>query len=315
MNIFSLENKNDDYSLKIGITFHKYVFILKALLIFLNLKGTNDTIEGIDRNYLVVKIFILCIINISNLLGFLWALLNKSLICYQTTFVISLELFVFETVYLIQVILLLKKITNICAFGCNIIYFLLSIFEIIFIKLFVYYVGVSSIQRFTSFTADYSILQLIRIRTRVVVLRIFIISYIIMSFMIFWFTHTVDMGENKEVYVFLKPSLLSDIFFLLLNIFVIAVFFILSIDLDKENLKQRIILLILISIIVISDFIVGTFQTVKYWNVGDYSLFYHFFRGLFFVYAFFVILQDYRSCGKGLKEFLEKINRRSFNKI
>lgn len=131
MNIFSLENKNDDYSLKIGITFHKYVFILKALLIFLNLKGTNDTIEGIDRNYLVVKIFILCIINISNLLGFLWALLNKSLICYQTTFVISLELFVFETVYLIQVILLLKKITNFVILGVT-----LFTFCCLFLKLF-----------------------------------------------------------------------------------------------------------------------------------------------------------------------------------
>ncbi|OQS53758.1 hypothetical protein EHP00_1258 [Ecytonucleospora hepatopenaei] len=301
--INNIKIKKYEPELNLALNFHKYVFIIKNIILFL-ISQPNQKMHSCESEVIIAsKILTLFLVNIILYIGFTWAILNKDHIYYKSTFVAAIVLFLTNLFNLLQI----SYLSHTSGFSLSTILCLILLIvgmgEFLFISIFLYIICSIAIKNMSNTTADYEMVEIYQIRVLYKSISLFIFAFFLIGVLNETFASFVSIEYSYELKDMHATNLFENISFITTSILSCILIFLVSIRIDEENIVKRWIAFFLMLIIVLFDIVTA----IAEYSFGYIDLkntnFYYFFRAIYFVYCMIVVKKDKENCGKGLKIF------------
>lgn len=180
---------------------------------------------------------------------------------------------------------------------------------------FLFVIGAITIQKLSTRTADYDMIHLLQVRLRVSSLRTHILSFLAIYVLNEIFVSFMAINFDIKAEDFPEADVVDSVSFIVSSIISLVVVGILSVKLEKEYRNQRIIAMMLMSIVVAMDIVTGIVEYVFGFIDLSNTNFFYLFRSIYFCYGIFAISCDLKMCGKGLKDFLANKNAKTLMKL
>ena len=291
--------------LKVSLKVHSIMMMLKNALVFILIQPAKK--ENIKTvlfiNYHALRVML---INLAILFGFLSSLLKQNITLYKYTLYGCLILYLFSALLCIGLLILFITLKIKIYWFFVVLVFLCSVIEFIFAFSQIKSLKVVSVKNVMRMTNDENIINAYHARSIMSSTKLGIaLLNITLIYDLLWEKafHLGDYDVTK------KPKIMSFIFKMILNIFIITIntltFILITVKIEMEYIWQRYVALTLQFINFTVSLIIYTLYIIKTFTVGGFFLHFGYIANFVFVgYTILAIYNEMKWLNKGLKEVL-----------